>query len=179
MTRPSSTVARLVFLALAPGALVGCASAGTLESPDPGPAFEEGEPTPTSEGSTDAERITAGVVEVALASIGTPYEWGGTDANGFDCSGLIQFAYRTFGIELPRVSSAQIQSGSWVELDPDLLRPGDILGFSLNDPDRTSHVGLYVGGHEFIHSSSRGVRISNILNPYWREHLVAARRIVR
>ena len=104
--------------------------------------------------------------------------WGGTDANGFDCSGLIQFAYGEFGITLPRVSTAQMQAGSPIDLQPDLLRPGDILGFSLDNPDKTSHVGLYVGGNEFIHSSSSGVRISNIRNPYWVEHLVAVRRIV-
>ena len=127
---------------------------------------------------SDATAITAGVVELALASIGTPYEWGGTDANGFDCSGLIQFAYGKFGITLPRVSTAQIEAGSPIDLEPELLRPGDILGFSLDDPDKTSHVGLHVGNSEFIHSSSSGVRISNILNPYWQEHLIAARRIV-
>ena len=63
-------------------------------------------------------------------------------------------------------------------MDPDLLRPGDILGFSRDDPDKTSHVGLYLGDYEFIHSSSSGVRVSNLQNPYWQEHLVAARRMV-
>ena len=126
----------------------------------------------------EAARITAGVVEVALDAIGTPYVWGGTDDNGFDCSGLIQYAYGQFGVVLPRVSTAQIQVGSAVSLRPDLLRPGDILGFSLEDPDKTSHVGLYVGQNEFIHSSSTGVRIASILNPYWVEHLIAIRRVV-
>ena len=103
---------------------------------------------------------------------------GGTDANGFDCSGLIQFAYGKLGIELPRMSTAQIRAGSPVAAEASQLKPGDILGFSLEDAGKTSHVGLYVGDHEFIHSSSNGVRVSNLLNPYWQEHLVAARRIV-
>lgn len=171
---------RLVLLALSPGTLGACATVGGLEQPAPWPVSVEGEPAPAIEATTESDGagITAGVVEVALVSIGTPYEWGGTNANGFDCSGLIQFAYGRFGIELPRVSTAQIQAGLPIDLEPDLLRPGDILGFSLDDPGKTSHVGLYVGDYEFIHSSSSGVRISNILNPYWQEHLIAARRIV-
>ena len=127
---------------------------------------------------TEAARITAAVVEVALGAIGTPFVWGGTDANGFDCSGLMQYAYAQFGIVLPRVSTSQMQAGSPVARDPDQLRPGDILGFSLDDPDKTSHVGLYVGNYEFIHSGSSGVKVASILNPYWQEHLIAARRVV-
>ena len=134
---------------------------------------------PEDVSGAEAARITAQVVVIALEAIGTPYEWGGTDENGFDCSGLIHYAYGLSGIALPRVSSAQIQEGSRVPLDPDRLRPGDILGFALNRGGKTSHVGLYVGGDEFIHSSSSGVEVSNIRNPYWTEHLVAARRIVQ
>jgi cell wall-associated NlpC family hydrolase len=65
-----------------------------------------------------------------------------------------------------------------VGLDLGQLKAGDILGFSLDDPEKTSHVGLYIGDNEFIHSSSSGVRVSNLVNPYWEEHLIAARRIV-
>ena len=123
-------------------------------------------------------RVVDHVVEIALEAIGTPYQWGGTDANGFDCSGLIQFAYGQFGIRFPRVSTAQMESGSALSLDLAKLKPGDILGFSTQDPKKTSHVGLYIGDNEFIHSSSSGVRVSNLVNPYWEEHFIAARRIV-
>jgi cell wall-associated NlpC family hydrolase len=122
--------------------------------------------------------ITAQVVDAALESIGTPYEWGGTDANGFDCSGLIQFAYAKLGIRLPRTSAAQIRSGTPVPAERARLLPGDVLGFSAGGSGRTDHVGLYVGADEFIHSSSSGVRVSSLRNSYWRESLVAARRIV-
>jgi cell wall-associated NlpC family hydrolase len=122
--------------------------------------------------------ITAQVVDAALESIGTPYEWGGTDANGFDCSGLIQFAYAKLGIRLPRTSAAQIRSGTPVPAERARLLPGDVLGFSAAGSGRTDHVGLYVGADEFIHSSSSGVRVSSLRNSYWRESLVAARRIV-
>jgi cell wall-associated NlpC family hydrolase len=119
------------------------------------------------------------VVETALEALGTPYQWGGTDANGFDCSGLVQYAYGQYGIALPRVSRDQLRMGSAVPLDTDALRPGDVLGFSREVGGKASHVGLYVGDGRFIHSSSTGVRVSDIGVPYWQRHLVAARRMIR
>jgi cell wall-associated NlpC family hydrolase len=174
------TAWRILVLLLAPGALGACTMVGS-QAPLPQPVPAERDPAPTSGTvpETETARITSGVVELALEAIGTPYVWGGTDANGFDCSGLIQYAYAQFGIVVPRVSTAQIQSGSPVPLDPGQLRPGDILGFSLDDPDKTSHVGLYVGNYEFIHSGSSGVRIASILNTYWQDHLIAARQVVQ
>lgn len=135
-------------------------------------------PAPRDGAASSADRLTAEVVEVALASIGSPYEWGGTDANGFDCSGLIQFAYGKLGVRLPRVSRDQIRMGARIDPEPSALRPGDVLGFSTDGSRTTSHVGLYIGDDEFIHSSSSGVRVSTLENSYWQEHLVAARRIV-
>jgi len=170
---------RFLILLVAPGTFGACTMVGSqVPLPRPGPV--EGGRTPTTRTVSEAEaaRITAGVVEVALQAIGTPYVWGGTDANGFDCSGLIQYAYAEFGIALQRVSTAQMQAGSPVPLDPDLMRPGDILGFSVDEPNKASHVGLYVGDFEFIHSGSSGVRIASILTPYWRERLIAVRRVV-
>lgn len=135
-------------------------------------------PSATAVDSGRSAEITAQVVDAALASIGTPYEWGGTDANGFDCSGLIQFAYAKLGIRLPRTSAAQVRSGTPVPAERAQLRPGDVLGFSAGGSGRTEHVGLYVGAGEFIHSSSSGVRVSSLRNPHWRDRLVAARRFV-
>jgi len=163
-----------------------CTLVGTGPHPTPGarPLNPErlaaAEPAPAVEVDEvrEAERITARVVDVAVESIGTPYEWGGTDANGFDCSGLIRFAYAALGIQVPRTSAEQLRAGSPVVLEPARLRPGDVLGFSGDLSGRTDHVGLYIGGDEFIHSSSSGVRISTLRNPYWRGSLVAARRFV-
>jgi cell wall-associated NlpC family hydrolase len=117
-------------------------------------------------------------VETAVDAIGTPYVWGGTNANGFDCSGLIQFAYAQHGVSLPRVSRDQIRAGRNVVPRIEALLPGDILGFTRSTDRTVSHVGLYVGDGRFIHSSSSGVRLSNLTDPYWREHVVAARRVV-
>lgn len=184
---------RTLLLAATPMVLSACTLVGGVPpastqrpaSPSAPATAEPAAPRPQSPG-TSAEHaapgrstaITAQVVDVALEAIGTPYEWGGTDANGFDCSGLIQFAYAKLGIQLPRTSGAQIRAGSPVPAQPGELRPGDVLGFSSGGSGGTDHVGLYVGADEFIHSSSSGVRVSSLSNPHWRESLVAARRIV-
>ena len=180
-----STPTRFLLLAAAPAVLGACTMVGAVEPVrQPAPTgVERGgvAPAPDSRRDTEAEgatdRVGERVVQVALEYLGTPYEWGGTDANGFDCSGLIQFAYARFGIQLPRVSSDQLRQGWGVDPTFGALRPGDILGFSARPGGKTTHVGLYVGGGDFIHSSSSGVRISTLSNRYWREHLVAARRV--
>lgn len=191
-----SRARRVVVLGAVVPLLNACTLVGTVPAapaPAPGtvartPATASGRPAsrpvaertsePGDGEATGTDWLATRVVEVALASIGTPYEWGGTDANGFDCSGLIQFAYAKLGIRLPRVSRAQMRSGTPVEPRPALLQPGDVLGFSVDRSGRTSHVGLYIGGDEFIHSSSSGVRISTLRDSYWQRRLIGARRIV-
>ena len=186
MSFPHRLLFRLLLVGSAPMAFGACTMVGVETPPPPAPRPTELEPDPAARPAPVAETyegrgadaITVRVVEVALGAIGTPYEWGGTDANGFDCSGLIQFAYGRFGIGLPRTSAAQMRAGAPVDPVPALLQPGDVLGFS-GDRSRTmSHVGLYIGEDRFIHSSSGGVRVSTLRNRYWRDNLVAARRIV-
>jgi cell wall-associated NlpC family hydrolase len=186
-----STV-RTLLLATLPVLLGACTLAGGMPATPAPPATSAAGPVPAADAQPGASTashthepaagpsaaVAAQVVDVALASIGTPYEWGGTDANGFDCSGLIQFAYARLGIQLPRTSAAQMRVGWSVPADRARLRPGDVLGFSNGRSGKTDHVGLYVGAGEFIHSSSNGVRVSSLGNPYWRESLVEARRIV-
>ena len=122
------------------------------------------------------------IITTALDAMGTPYAWGGTDANGFDCSGLIQYAYRSHGVELPRRSSDQARAGVAVPPDLAALRPGDILIFG-SGSEAISHVGLYLGEGRFIHSASSGVRISRLAEEdpdgaYWWRRWVGARRIL-
>ena len=124
------------------------------------------------------------VVETALDVLGSPYQWGGTAENGFDCSGLIQYAYGRHGIRLPRTSRDQALSGSAVARVVDSLLPGDILAFAGTAGGSVTHVGLYVGEGKFIHSSSTGVKLSR-LDPddpegaYWIPRWVAARRLLQ
>ena len=123
------------------------------------------------------------VVETAIESLGTPYVWGGTADNGFDCSGLIQYAYGQHGIRLPRMSRDQARAGAEVTPVIDALRPGDVLLFSARPGAGVTHVGMYVGELKFIHSSTRGVKLSR-LDPqdpegaYWLDRWVGARRVI-
>ena len=124
----------------------------------------------------------ADVVRTALDALGTPYQWGGTAANGFDCSGLIQYAYAQHGIRLPRMSRDQATSGTEVPPVVEALQPGDILLFSARPGGGVTHVGMYVGEQKFIHSSSTGVKLSRleIHDPdgaWWLTRMVGARRV--
>jgi cell wall-associated NlpC family hydrolase len=159
---------------------------GTRGDRGPEPAAGPTAPAPLSPASAGVGRageVRASTVNLALEAMGTPYRWGGTDANGFDCSGLIQYAYREQGIALPRRSVDQARAG--VELPRELaaLMPGDILTFVTTAGGPISHVGLYVGGGQFIHSATGGVQVS-VLSPsdpygrWWWERWVGARRVV-
>ncbi|HTL04116.1 MAG TPA: C40 family peptidase [Gemmatimonadales bacterium] len=123
------------------------------------------------------------VVSSAIAVMGTPYRWGGSDGNGFDCSGLIQFAYAQHGISVPRTSGEQAQAGNEIGRYLEQLWPGDILTFSDQPGSGIAHVGLYLGEGKFIHSANGGVQTS-VLSPtdaagrWWWERWVGARRIL-
>jgi hypothetical protein len=125
----------------------------------------------------------ADVVRTALGVLGTPYVWGGTAENGFDCSGLVQWAYRQHGISLPRTSREQANAGALVTPTIDALRPGDLLLFAAQPGRGVTHVGMYVGEGKFIHSASDGVKLSRLESTdtdgaWWVSRWVGARRIV-
>jgi cell wall-associated NlpC family hydrolase len=125
----------------------------------------------------------AGVVQIALDALGTPYRWGGTAENGFDCSGLVQWAYAQRGVQLPRISRDQALVGTAVPPVVDALAPGDILLFAARPGGGVTHVGLYVGERKFIHSGSTGVQLSrldysDVSGAYWLPRWVGARRVV-
>jgi cell wall-associated NlpC family hydrolase len=125
------------------------------------------------------------VIATATEAMGRPYEFGGTGENGegFDCSGLIQYAYGKHGIELPRRSTDQAREGTRVDRKLDRLKAGDLLTFS-NRGGAVTHVGLYIGGGRFIHSATKGVQISTLsaVDPYgrwWYKRWVGVRRLIR
>ncbi|MFI5235061.1 MAG: C40 family peptidase [Gemmatimonadales bacterium] len=132
----------------------------------------------------DKAELVAQVVQTASDAMGTPYQWGGTgkDGSGFDCSGLIQWAYGQHGVRLPRVSRDQAREGKEIPKRLDALAPGDILTFS-NSGTFITHVALYVGDGKFIHSANGGVQLS-VLSPddsygrWWWKRWVGVRRIV-
>lgn len=125
------------------------------------------------------------IIATATDAMGRPYVFGGTGAGGegFDCSGLIQYAYGKHGIALARRSTDQAREGRKIERELKRLSPADILTFS-NRGGQVTHVGLYVGDGRFIHSATSGVQVSTLSaeDPYgrwWYKRWVGVRRIVR
>lgn len=106
---------------------------------------------------------------------GVPYRYGGLSKKGVDCSGFIHLTFaEEFGIRLPRTTQTQSLKGVVVEQSE--LLPGDLIFF--NTGFKQQHIGIYVGKKQFIHaSSSRGVMLSRLDNPYWQDAYWHSRRI--
>ncbi len=116
------------------------------------------------------------IVNLALQYQGSPYMWGGTTPRGFDCSGFVMYVYRQKGIGLPRDTWGMIQTGT--PIGRDSLRPGDLVFFSTYAWG-PSHVGIYIGGGQFVHASDEntGVTVSSLNSSFWSSAYYAARRI--
>jgi hypothetical protein len=119
------------------------------------------------------------VVDVAASLIGRPYEWGAEGPDTFDCSGLTQYVYQEFGVELPRRAISQSRIGEPVGRR---LQRGDLLFFSSDSGQSVvTHVGLYEGGGVMIDASRRHgcVRRDDLSDPFWVERYLFARRVNR
>jgi cell wall-associated NlpC family hydrolase len=166
-------------------AAAGCASTGAVPQPFPRPGGSAAGPTSHSPGPAPApaeppaHATTAdgyAIAGTALGLRGAPYRNGGSDPSGFDCSGFIWFVFGQNGIRVPRTVSEQSREG--IEVSPDAVEPGDLVFFSTQSPG-ASHVGMAIGGDEFVHApSSRGeVRVERLSAAYWASRYVGARRI--
>jgi cell wall-associated NlpC family hydrolase len=129
--------------------------------------------TPSSDTVVAPPPTHGNVVQYAMSQLGTPYVWAGSAPGGFDCSGLVMWAYAQVGVSLPHSSYGQYGYG--VPVSRDQLQPGDIVFF-----DGLGHVGIYVGGDQFVHAPHTGdvVKISSLDEAWYAATYVGARRIL-
>ncbi len=116
----------------------------------------------------DAER-SAQVVDIAMQYLGVPYVWGGSSPSGFDCSGLVKYAYGKIGIYLPHSSGMQYSYGVYVPKDQ--LQAGDLVFFY----SPIHHVGIYIGGGKMVNATGDHVQVGTV----WKSSYYGARRILK
>lgn len=131
--------------------------------------------------STTASGKAAQIIAYAKQYIGTPYVYGGTSlTSGVDCSGFTYSVFKGNGITINRSSREQYKNGTAVASKSSLM-PGDLVFFNTGGNSAISHVGMYIGGGQYIHSTdggNRGVCISNLNEGYSANTYVGARRIL-
>jgi cell wall-associated NlpC family hydrolase len=146
-----------------------------------GPVFADETATPSPEVQAEAPRDISGVhklISDALGLVGIRYRAGGKDAEtGFDCSGFVGYLFRErLGLDLPRTARDISRTGEPVEKSE--LQPGDLVFF--NTLRRAfSHVGIYLGNNQFVHSPRSGyaVRVEDMSEGYWVKRYNGARRV--
>jgi cell wall-associated NlpC family hydrolase len=113
-----------------------------------------------------------GVVGIAMQYLGVPYVWGGSSPSGFDCSGLVSYAFAQLGVSVPHSTYAIWAMGSAVSKDA--LEPGDLVFF-----DGLGHMGIYIGGGQFVHAPHTGdvVKVSSLGESWYASAYVGARRL--
>jgi cell wall-associated NlpC family hydrolase len=196
-------MARLVVIVIISASFAACASTGAVYTPHPFPMpgsggtvavpapgtsapSAPGTPAPgtpaPSAPAAPAGRSVPGTADgyalsgTALSLRGAPYRDGGIDPNGFDCSGFVRYVYEQHGVAMPRQVRDQFRVGKSV--DRDRLAPGDLVFFSTVAPG-ASHVGIAIGGDQFIHApSEKGVvRVESLSQQYWASRYVGAKRV--
>jgi len=164
------------------GLLAGCASTGAVPKPFPRPGGSPDPPVTTALEPPRAPKPvgTSGgagyaIAGTALGLRGAPYRNGGADPAGFDCSGFVWYVFAQHGITVPRTVTQQYEHG--VTVDPGRLSPGDLVFFRTAG-ESVSHVGMAIGGDEFVHApSSRGeVRVERLGSAYWGPRFAGAKR---
>lgn len=150
--------------------LGGCGHEPVKRLSDPDKGSRQSQPAPKVAPRSSGEQAAI----VAVRQVGVPYRYGGSTVRGFDCSGLVQFAYAGAGKSIPRTTADQWQQMSPVS-GPN-LRVGDLLFFRIDG--RISHVGLYLGSRRFVHapSSGREVTIAELDSDFYRKAFVRGGR---
>lgn len=165
---------KLCVLILGAGLVFGCAGQKNGRTPAAETASYRHSQEPALQENDPASGHL--LVKTAKSVIGTPYVMGGERPGGFDCSGLVKWAYNNMGVKLPRTAREQSVVGQKVKNVKD-MRAGDIVAF--RHPKRGYHTGIYVGDGKFVHSPRKRshVRINSLSDPYFRSTLLGARRV--
>ena len=169
--------ARALAREIAEQEAVDSAEVGSTESGDSTVYSEEeeelGVAVETPEASVAPPSQYGGVVDIAMQYLGVPYVWGGESPSGFDCSGFTLYVYAQIGISLPHYTGSQWQMG--VPVSQDELMAGDLVFFN-----GLGHMGLYIGGGQFIHAPHTGdvVKISSLSDSWYASTYEGARRIL-
>jgi len=182
---------RSLCVFIAAGLAAACASTGATPQPFPTPhppvaAAPGSGPKPslpasakprTNPSAMGGSPIAYSVTSTALALRGAPYRNGGSDPSGFDCSGFVRYVFGQHGVTVPRTVTEQFHAGT--RIDGAQLEPGDLVFFTTVAPG-ASHVGIAIGGDEFIHAPSGAgeVRVERMSAPYWGPRFVGARRVL-
>jgi cell wall-associated NlpC family hydrolase len=145
--------------------------AARVQSASPTGSFGVGDPA----GGSVPSGHFSGVVGVAMQYLGTPYVWGGASPSGFDCSGFVMYVFAQVGVSLPHYTVAQYNYPSAVSVPKSELQPGDLVFFA-----GLGHVGIYVGGGQFIHAPHTGdvVRIDSLSGGWYSSEYDGAKRIL-
>ena len=133
------------------------------------PTSSAGQNVPPLDNTTQQQ-----VIQHAIQQIGLPYQYGGNNPKGFDCSGLVQYSFARSGIIVPRTTSEQIKY--FTEIPRSQLKAGDLVFFKIDNRQR--HVAIMLNAHDFVHapSSGKNVSTSNLSNPYWKPKFLKAAR---
>ena len=139
--------------------------------------FRHTHPTLHNAASHSSNNIVKNIERTAKSLLGTDYQYGATGPYQYDCSGFTKYVFSKQGINLPRVSREQAQKGQYVTANQ--LQKGDLIFFDSKKSNQVSHVGIYLGGGNFIHASSvqDKVTISNLSSNYYSKHFKWGRRV--
>lgn len=171
---------RTLFLALmvAAAGAAGCATGGGVPQPFPMPGARRApaDPVPVATSGTHLPTDGYSIAGTALGLRGTPYRNGGADPRGFDCSGFVEYVFAQHGIAVPRTVGDLYRVGTDVPSSD--IQAGDLVFFTTTAPG-ASHVGLSIGGDEFVHapSTSGVVRVERLSAGYWSPRFLGAKRV--
>ncbi|HEX6398581.1 MAG TPA: C40 family peptidase [Steroidobacteraceae bacterium] len=155
-------------------ALAGCSATSQTRLPDPATRTEITAPD-RGGGELSLRNPGEALANFALSLQGTRYRYGGASRDGFDCSGLVFYAHRRLGLEVPRTSSDQAQEAGQVKRRK--LERGDLVFFKI-DSRKVNHVGIYVGDHRFVHAPGDGkpVTVSSLDDEFYAQSFSGAGR---